>query len=73
MALQHSHTRLVLGAWGCGVFRNDGQEIAELFEQALRENFRGAFAEVVFAILDWSADRHFIGPFENVFGASSGG
>jgi uncharacterized protein (TIGR02452 family) len=42
---------LVLGAWGCGVFRNDPEEIAMLFADALeRPELKGRFAQVTFAI-----------------------
>jgi uncharacterized protein (TIGR02452 family) len=64
----HGHEALVLGAWGCGVFGNDTEEIAELFKKALTENFQGVFHRVVFAVVDWSEDRHFIGPFQRAFG-----
>jgi uncharacterized protein (TIGR02452 family) len=67
IAAIHGHATLVLGAWGCGVFRNDPAEVAELFAAALAGPFRGAFAEVVFAVLDSSPERRFIGPFERVF------
>ena len=50
----HGHDAAVLGAWGCGVFKNDPEVIAELFAKALRGKFAGAFAKVVFAILDSS-------------------
>jgi uncharacterized protein (TIGR02452 family) len=56
-----------LGAWGCGAFENDPYEIAKLFHRALEENFKGAYERVVFAIVDWSAERKFIGPFERAF------
>lgn len=65
VALIHGHDSMVLGAWGCGVFRNDPSEIASLFHDALRGQFHGAFAKVVFAILD-SGQRQ-IGPFEQLF------
>lgn len=43
--------RLVLGAWGCGVFRNDPHEVAEVFGGWLASaRFDGAFDEVVFAV-----------------------
>jgi uncharacterized protein (TIGR02452 family) len=71
VAAKHGHEVLVLGAWGCGVFQNDPQEIAELFQGALAGPFRGAFANVTFAVLDSSAQERFIGPFEQVFGAAS--
>jgi uncharacterized protein (TIGR02452 family) len=64
----HGHDAAVLGAWGCGVFKNDPDVVAELFREALAARFTGAFARVVFSVLDWSADRHFIRPFEERFG-----
>lgn len=63
----HGHDAVVLGAWGCGVFRNDPEVIADLFRDALRTRFAGVFKRVVFAILDWSAEKRFIGPFEEQF------
>lgn len=62
----HGHDAAVLGAWGCGVFRNDPEMIAELFANALRSRFAGVFAKVVFAVL--SADGETIRPFEERFG-----
>ena len=70
IAAHHGHEALVLGAWGCGVFGNDTQEVAELFREALAARFRGAFSRVVFAVLDWSEGRRFLGPFERAFGAA---
>jgi uncharacterized protein (TIGR02452 family) len=68
VAAAHEHDALVLGAWGCGVFGNDCGEIAGLFRQALAGRWCETFARVVFAVLDWSDDRHFIGPFQRAFG-----
>ncbi|KAB8143724.1 TIGR02452 family protein [Chloroflexia bacterium SDU3-3] len=68
VAAAHGCPALVLGAWGCGVFRNDPAAVANMFAQALAGPFRGAFAQVVFAVLDSSAERRFIGPFERAFG-----
>lgn len=50
VAAAHGHRRLVLGAWGCGVFRNDPAVVAEAFADALRTV--DAFDEVCFAVLD---------------------
>lgn len=61
----HGHDAAVLGAWGCGVFKNDPEEVAELFAQALRGHFAGVFAKVVFAVLD--SDGETIRPFEERF------
>jgi uncharacterized protein (TIGR02452 family) len=51
VAASHGHRRLVLGAWGCGVFRNDPAVVAEVFADALTEA-AGWFDRVVFAVLD---------------------
>ncbi|HEY1186079.1 MAG TPA: TIGR02452 family protein, partial [Gemmata sp.] len=63
----HGHDAAVLGAWGCGVFKNDPEQIADLFAKALRGRFSGCFARVVFAVLDSSDGKRFIGPFEQRF------
>lgn len=68
VAAAHHHDTLILGAWGCGAFGNDTQEIAGLFQDALSGAFSGVFVRVVFAITDWSPERKFIGPFEKLFG-----
>jgi uncharacterized protein (TIGR02452 family) len=71
LAAHHGHDALVLGAWGCGVFANDPREVAELFAGHLlgQGRYAGAFAEVVFAILDRRGDV--IRPFADVFGSSA--
>lgn len=45
---------LVLGAWGCGVFKNDPAEVASVFREWLVESdaFQGHFDEAIFAIPD---------------------
>ena len=67
IARSHGHAALVLGAWGCGAFGNDPGRTAKDFREALEGEFDGAFSEVVFAIVDWSAERRFLGPFRDVF------
>ena len=69
IAQAYGYTDLVLGAWGCGAFRNDVKRTAMDFRQALEGEFRGAFSQVVFAITDWSAERRSLGPFRDVFAA----
>ncbi|WP_437586033.1 TIGR02452 family protein [Sorangium sp. So ce1000] len=54
----HGHRCLVLGAWGCGVFRNDPREVADVFARCLESpRFRGVFSRVVFAVYDRGDDR----------------
>jgi uncharacterized protein (TIGR02452 family) len=67
IAAAKGHDALVLGAWGCGVFRNDPQEIAELFRDALTGPYRGVFSRIVFAITGRSADRSPLAVFQRVF------
>lgn len=62
VAHRHGHGRLVLGAWGCGVFGNDPAEVAEVFAGLLLDGgpFAGLFEHVVFAVWDTApgAPRH---------------
>jgi uncharacterized protein (TIGR02452 family) len=71
IARAYEYTTLVLGAWGCGAFHNDPHRTATDFRQALENEHRGAFSDIVFAITDWSAERKTLGPFRDVFSAST--
>jgi uncharacterized protein (TIGR02452 family) len=51
VAAAHGHRTLVLGAWGCGVFRNDPAVVAEAFAGQFARA-QGNFDHVVFAVLD---------------------
>ncbi|MFC4158358.1 TIGR02452 family protein [Chitinimonas lacunae] len=57
---------LVLGAWGCGVFRNDPLLVANVFRQLLAPGapYHGRFAKVCFAIHDRSKERTVFRAFE---------
>jgi uncharacterized protein (TIGR02452 family) len=50
IAAHHGIERIVLGAWGAGVFGNDPAMVAAAFRAHLEGAFAGAFDEVVFAI-----------------------
>jgi uncharacterized protein (TIGR02452 family) len=54
LAVRHGHTVLVLGAWGCGVFGHQPQDMARWFADHLLRNpvYRHAFELVCFAVLD---------------------
>ncbi|WP_406262444.1 TIGR02452 family protein [Actinacidiphila glaucinigra] len=58
VAAAHGYPSLVLGAWGCGVFRNDPAAVAAAFREHLGPGGRFAdrFGRVVFAVLDRRAD-----------------
>jgi uncharacterized protein (TIGR02452 family) len=67
IAASNGHHALVLGAWGCGVFRNNPEEIAELFRDALAGPYVGVFARVVFAIVGRHSDESSFRAFKRVF------
>lgn len=51
VAYQNNYRNLVLGAWGCGVFRNEAQDVAEHFRKVLiDEGYAKYFNEICFAI-----------------------
>jgi uncharacterized protein (TIGR02452 family) len=65
IARAFGYSALVLGAWGCGAFHNDPERTARDFRIALDEQ-AGGFAEVVFAISDWSPERRYLGPLRDL-------
>jgi uncharacterized protein (TIGR02452 family) len=69
IAASGQYEHLILGAWGCGVFRNEPAQIAGLFAAALLddERFRGRFQSVLFAVLDRTTDETIVGPFREHF------
>lgn len=51
VAEEHGVRNLVLGAWGCGVFRNDPEVVADAFGSWIESpRFRGSFDRIVFGI-----------------------
>ena len=58
VAKEREHKTLILGAWGCGVFRNDPKMVAEVFADWLAQpQFANAFDRVVFAIYGRSKNQ----------------
>lgn len=64
-AIDKGDEALVLGAWGCGVFGNQPENVAKWFYEVLQE-YQGYFKEIVFAIPD---DKN-LRPFQAQFKAS---
>jgi uncharacterized protein (TIGR02452 family) len=77
LVLTVAHTRgidsLVLGAWGCGVFRNEPIKVAKIFAEflTLPGKFAGAFSRVTFAVLDRSEEAPTYRAFAQVFNRNS--
>ncbi|MBY7736080.1 TIGR02452 family protein [Paenibacillus polymyxa] len=66
MAMQNGVEHLVLGAYGCGVFRNKPEEVASWFKQVLvTEGYGFLFKRVVFAVLDHKAEQSTLNSFKN--------
>lgn len=58
---------LVLGAWGCGVFKNDPHVVAGLFAELLHGPFANVFAHVEFAVLDSAPGAPLYAAFAGTF------
>ena len=62
-------TELVLGAYGCGVFRNDPEDVARFWQELLLEEGWGRlFEAVTFSILERPGRDGNIAPFRRRFG-----
>ncbi|HEX9997909.1 MAG TPA: TIGR02452 family protein [Abditibacterium sp.] len=64
VANQNQHQILILGAWGCGVFGNDPEMIARIFDDLLRGEFAGCFQRVVMAIYDRTPNQEVLTAFQ---------
>jgi hypothetical protein len=60
---------LVLGAWGCGVFRNKPSMVAQMFADLLLPNgqFWGRIKSILFSILDSSEQAKVFAEFHSRF------
>lgn len=68
VARDNGHRSLLLGAWGCGVFRNDPNRVADIFGHWLiSPEFEGWFVRAVFAVYDPRKDKGTLRAFENRF------
>lgn len=68
--VHHGYSRLLLGAWGCGVFGNSAEDVARYWTHFLLPGGKYAhcFSEIVFAVYDRSATKQNVQPFTNIFG-----
>jgi len=71
LAAVHGYRRLVLGAWGCGVFGNDPHRVAAVFATLLHGAWRGRFAQVVFSVLDTSPAQSTFRAFHDALGGTA--
>ena len=65
VAEANGNSTIVLGAWGCGVFRNDPEDVAAAFMTHLKsKRFRYSFRNVVFAVYDPSEPQRIFNAFQ---------
>lgn len=67
LAASQGYENLVLGAWGCGVFRNDPNMVARIFARYLHGVWAGRFSRVLFSVLDTSPDKATFEAFHRAF------
>lgn len=67
IALKQKSETLILGAWGCGVFRNEPKDVAHLYKEVIAEKYAGAFKKIVFAIFSNSEKKANLKIFEDAF------
>ncbi|WP_339168754.1 TIGR02452 family protein [Paenibacillus sp. FSL R5-0341] len=66
VAATNGHRTIVLGAYGCGVFRNEPAVVAKYFHDVLvGEGFKDSFERVVFAVYDRSAGQRTLKAFQD--------
>lgn len=60
---------LVLGAWGCGVFRNEPSMVAQMFSEFLLANgqFKERFKSVIFSVFDLTKETKIFTEFFSQF------
>ncbi len=65
IAVKNKYNNIVLGAWGCGVFRNEPNDVAKWFKEVITTKFESSFKKIVFAI--YSRDEKFVNAFREEF------
>ncbi len=65
LCVKESQDVLILGAWGCGVFQNNPETIAQIFSNLLNGKFKKQFKRVIFSI--YSRNDKFIEAFKIAF------
>jgi uncharacterized protein (TIGR02452 family) len=64
LAMAHGYSQIILGAWGCGVFRNDPNVVAMAFASHLLGRWSGRFRRILFSVLDSSTSKETFTAFQ---------
>lgn len=67
LAIMGGNDNIILGSWGCGVFKNDPTRMATMFRDVLKEGYGGAFKQVIFSIInDHNSDHNNYSIFKSI-------
>lgn len=58
IAINHNHNYLILGALGCGAYRNPTPKIIEMFQKNIKK-YENHFDQIIFAVLSSKGDINF--------------
>ena len=68
VAINHGYRDIVLGAWGCGVFKNRPEEVASIFHELFEvEKFKHYFRNIYFSVLDLTSSTQSFQAFDKQF------
>lgn len=65
IAIENCERNIVLGAYGCGVFKNDSSKVASYFKDSLTR-YAKYFDNIVFAIYDNTPNKDVLTNFQNI-------
>lgn len=66
LAVVNGVETIILGAWGCGVFRNEPADVANYFKEIIQNQFKNCFKEIIYAIYDSSEKKANFKIFEDI-------
>lgn len=65
LAVLNNIDTLILGAWGCGVFRNEPKDVARYFKEVINSKFKNSFKQIIYAVYDSSEKKQNFLAFQN--------
>lgn len=70
LGIYHGYDTIVLGAFGCGVFKNNSMDVAKYFEEAIHKNpkLKNQYKRIVFAVLDTTDEKRTYNTFKQILG-----
>ncbi|MFP3727529.1 TIGR02452 family protein [Priestia filamentosa] len=68
LGIHHGYKKIVLGAFGCGVFKNRPEDVSSYFKEVILKNpkIRNQYEEIVFAVLDLTDKKQTYQTFKKI-------